>query len=385
MNSVSVKYLQIAQPIGNFYCVVMSAKDLYNISYSDVRRLENEQTDSGIDSYLGIQRELAPSRVKKIHEYINSVDATFPNSIIVAIDEKFLTLNKDSLSITYSDYQKGKVAKILDGQHRLAGFENSDFCFSSIDGVRKDFELLVTIFVEADLHTQAQVFTMVNQNQTKVNRSLVYDLESLALARSPTKSAHQIAVVLNSNPKSPLYHRIKRLGLKTNGIDSEMITQAAFVDNLVKLITKRPSVDRDILLGRKKNFLGLRQSSLPDLEPDDFYRLPFRKSFALEDDSAIAANLYNFFSAVAVRWPNSWDHKSKASVLNKTIGFIALIRTLRDVYNSLIDNRGKKYGTIFPEDDYLTILKSIKIRDDFFFTFEPSSKTSGIIYKSLKR
>lgn len=89
MKKITAKFLKVTQPIGEFYCCVMKARDLYSISYSDVRRLEEEQSEDNIDTYLGIQRELNKSRVKKIREYIGSVDATFPNSIIVAIDGDF--------------------------------------------------------------------------------------------------------------------------------------------------------------------------------------------------------------------------------------------------------------------------------------------------------
>lgn len=382
-NKIKSNFLKVSQPIGDFYCCVMSAKDLYNISFSDVRRLESEQED-GFDTYLGIQRELSRSRVNKLKDYISSVDATFPNSIIVAIDAKHVLVNNNELEISYHDDQKGKIAKILDGQHRLAGFEGTDFCYESSEGIRTDFEVLVTMFIEADLHTQAQVFTMVNQNQTKVNKSLVYDLESLALARSPTRSAHQIAVLLNSKKDSPFYKRIKRLGLKTIGVDSELITQAAFVENLVKLISRRPNVDRDILLGKKKKFLGLKDSTLPDSELTDYKRLPFRKSFIDSDDSSIAANIYNYFLAIEEKWPTSWDYRNKKSVLNKTVGLIALMRLLRDITNILIMSNEIKYGDVISKRVYMRIIKMIDVEDSYFSEVDAVSKTSGLIYKKLR-
>ncbi|MFJ3377126.1 DGQHR domain-containing protein [Pseudomonas sp. NPDC086112] len=384
MNSIKGSFLRVSQPIGDFYCSVMRARDLYEISYSDVRRLEDEQGGDGLDTYLGIQRELNPSRVKRIREYVAAVDATFPNSIIVAVDERYVTLEDNVLWIKYPDDQKGKIAKILDGQHRLAGFEGTDFCYSSPNGERVDFELLVTIFVEADLHTQAQVFTMVNQNQTKVNRSLVYDLESLALARSPTKSAHQIASLLNSKIGSPFYQRIKRLGLKTPGVATELLTQAAFVENLVKLISKRPSLDRDILLGRKKNFFGMKDKTLSNMDRLDFKRLPFRKSFSEGNDSVVAANVYNFFSAVAECWPDSWRFDNKSSALNKTVGLIALMRLLRDAYNDAVAQGQVDYGDVVEEHDFLKFLRGSGIKDNFFSELDAVSKTAGVIYKAIK-
>lgn len=385
MNKISTNYIKITQPIGEFYCCVMKAQDLYDIAFSDVRRLEKEQGKNDFETYLGIQRELSPSRVKKIKEYIKSVDATFPNSIIVAIDDKFVSLKNDRMEINFHSDQTGKIAKILDGQHRLAGFEDSNFKFVSQDGQLKDFEVLVTVFIEADLHTQAQVFTMVNQNQTKVNKSLVYDLESLALARNPSKTAHQLAVFLNSTKKSPFYHRIKRLGVKTEGVQNELITQAAFVENIVKLISKRPSLDRDILLGKKKNFLGLKNTQLPDSEVSDFRRLPLRKSFIDNDDISIGENIFNYFSAVEKKWPISWSKQNPRSVLNKTVGLIALTRLFRDIYNKYVERNIIEYGDVITQAMFVDSLQKIDLSEDFFDNIDAVSKSSGYIYKEMKK
>jgi DGQHR domain-containing protein len=382
MKIINANYLKVSQPIGEFYCCVMKAEELYQISYSDVRDLVDE-AENGIGTYLGIQRKLSPSRVKKIKEYVESVDATFPNSIIIAVSEKYISLSDNKLTIRYEESKAGKIAKILDGQHRLAGFEDNNGKYVTKENEKVDFELLVTIFVEADLHTQAQVFTMVNQSQTKVNKSLVYDLESLALARSPYRTAHQIAVLLNNRKDSPFNKRIKRLGVKTKGVNGELITQAAFVDNLIKLITKKASIDRDILLGQKKSFFGLKNTPLPDTDESDFKRLVFRKSFIDEDHAAIAANIFNYYNAISVYWESAWSKENKASVLNKTVGLIATMRLLRDIINYLVKNNQCDYGDIIEESTFRKVLAKIEIEDDFFITIDAVSKSSGLIYKKM--
>ncbi|GHB67811.1 hypothetical protein GCM10008107_16590 [Psychrosphaera saromensis] len=382
MPKIKTNFLKVTQPIGDFYCCVMKANELYKISYSDVRDLQNESED-GVGTYLGIQRRLSNTRVKKIKEYISSVDATFPNSVIISMPEKYIELNNSLLTIDYKSEKEGKIAKILDGQHRLAGFAENNGKFVDKEGNEQDFELLVTIFVEADLHTQAQVFTMVNQSQTKVNKSLVYDLESLAMARSPYRTGHQIAVLMNNRKDSPFYQRIKRLGVKTAGVNGELLTQAAFVENLIKLISKKPSLDRDILLGRKKNFIGLKEKKLPDDEIADYKRLVFRKSFIENDDSTIAANVFNFFTAVSDRWYEAWDKGNSASVLNKTVGLIALIRLFRDIYNYYVERGSYEYGEVVSKSDFSNFLDEITVEDNFFENIDAISKSSGYIYKHL--
>ncbi len=51
---------------------------------------------------------------------------------------------------------------------------------------------------------QANIFSTVNLSQTKVNRSLAYDLFALAASRSPQKTCHDIAVALDRGKNSPL-------------------------------------------------------------------------------------------------------------------------------------------------------------------------------------
>lgn len=121
------------------------------------------------------------------------------------------------------------IAKIIDGQHRVKAFE---------EGFIDNFEINVSIFVGADVATQAEIFSTVNLAQTKVNRSLVYDLFSLAQTRSPEKSAHEITVLLDRREDSPFHKRIKRLGTATEGRFGETLSQATVVKGILSHITK---------------------------------------------------------------------------------------------------------------------------------------------------
>src|ERR1700730_4145288 len=92
-----------------------------------------------------------------------------------------------------------------------------------------------------------------NLEQTKVGKSLAIDLFELARTRSPIKTCHNIAIALDTTKGSPFHHRIKRLGVATLGRaeDSgpgERLTQATFVNALVRYISDDPKQDRDTLL-----------------------------------------------------------------------------------------------------------------------------------------
>ena len=94
MNTVSIDAIRVSQPIGEFYFGVMNAEDLLSITYSDVRKMKRE-----VEDYLGIQRELKKSRVREINEYINTLDATFPNSIIVAVKGKYVSYSDGKICL----------------------------------------------------------------------------------------------------------------------------------------------------------------------------------------------------------------------------------------------------------------------------------------------
>lgn len=380
MKTIKIKALEVVQPIGNFYCGVIDAKTLRDITFSDVRRLKDDESRE-LDDFIGIQRPLNDSRVKQIKKYVNGVDATFPNSIIISMDEKNVEWDADSsiFLIQYKDEtEKQTLAKILDGQHRVAGFVDTNEQFKDENGDLKDFELLVTIFVDADISTQANIFATVNLAQTKVNRSLVYDLESLALSRSPEKTAHDIAVLLNKNI-GPFHKRIKRLGVATPKVKNELLTQAAFVQNLLKLITHDEKADRNYYLAQNKNSKYSEEYELEKIEDEDFIKYPFRKSFLTKNDPVIAANITNFFAAIEELWPKAWDKTNKDSVLNKTIGFIALMRILRKILTEICLIDGINEKRVIQQSEYYEMLDGGVLGEEQFETIDPVSKTTKVI------
>jgi len=190
---------------------------------------------------------------------------------------------------------------------------------------------LVSLLVGSDIADQAHVFATVNLEQTKVGKSLAIDLFELARTRSPIKTCHNIAVALDSTKGSPFYHRIKRLGVATVGRagddgPGETLTQATFVNALVRYISDDPKRDRDILLrGEKLALVG----------GDDERRLCFRNMFIREKDVQIGKIVEQYFLAVQERWSQAWDSGGKGIMLNQSNGFRALMRIFGEAYNYL--------------------------------------------------
>lgn len=369
--TITLKVARVRQPIGEFYVSAMSAKDLRDIAFVDVRQNLGELGD--VDRYLGIQRQLREDRVADLRRYVNTLDATFPTSIILAIDERCATINddRDELDLhaaeSTSDQEAipfAKIARVLDGQHRIAGL----YAFEG-----QHFEVPVSLFIGADISDQAMIFSTVNLQQTKVNKSLAYDLLDLARARSPQKTCHMIALAVDQNTKSPLYQRIKRLGVSTKGRSNETITQATFVESLLDLITPDPAQDRDRLLRGK--------SPLPAPGDTNSWRYPFRGMFIQERDLRIAAVVTNWFSAVANRWPQAWNAIEQGNVLNKSTGFRALMRFLRQAYVAIATP-----GDDVPADRFeQLIFAKIKIADAELNTtkYPPGSSGESLLYRNL--
>ena len=350
--------LKIRQPIGDLYVAKIKAKDLLKISYSDIRAIADETYRN---TYLGIQRKLDPKREKEIAEYVQTFDATFPTSIVVYIDENNVEIkenNNDTLQITIIN-MSDKTAKIIDGQHRLAGLQvaidfleqnNSDLFNTGDQKLQaiKDFELSLTILIGMDIAEQANIFSKVNLTQTKVNKSLVYDLEEYSKIRSPYKSAHNIAIALNYNEKSPFYKKIKRLGYIDFG--RETLTQQTFVESLTKLfLSPDPEKDRDDMA---------RYEKLSEIDYSD--KFPFRKLFADNNDVTIAKILYNYFNAVKSKWPEAWE--SSKYLLSKNNGFRALMKYLRDIYTEASSNN----TTVPTVEIFFKYFESFEIRSEEF-------------------
>jgi DGQHR domain-containing protein len=371
--------LEVSQKGGSFFCASIPAEELVAITFSDVRRLVRDERD--VERYLGIQRPLNRQRVKEIRQYILSPDPTFPTAVIVAVDERCVDYDPDSRQMTLKPFfpedkdghafPLDRIAKVLDGQHRLAGFLNEHDVYD-IGG--KPFDINVSIFVGADISVQAQIFATVNLAQTKVSKSLVYELEDLSEVRSPFKTAHNVAVALDGLKGGPLHQRIKRLGVVTTGRTNETITQAAFVEALTDLISRDPFADRNALLDGKK---------LTPAQGKEEARTPFRNMFLDGDDFDIADNVNNFFEAVRLKWPTAWEEtKKKSAILPKTNAFRAFMRRLRDVYPFLSDMEG--VNVVSPMA-YLKVLSEVNLEDADLTTktFKPGSSGESAFYKVL--
>ncbi|HDR9133838.1 TPA: DGQHR domain-containing protein [Burkholderia vietnamiensis] len=353
--------LRLKQPMGEFYVCKISAKDLCDITFFDIRRMLG---DREMDEYIGIQRKIDPTRVAGLQTYVNTMDACFPTSIVLAVDEQCAIYDDYSSTLTLKNDPNPEdgsgqtlyraIAKVIDGQHRIEGLRGLT------DGT---FELTVSIFVGLDVEDQAYIFSTVNLAQTKVNKSLVYDLFDFSKFRSPQRTCHNIVIALDRREGSPFYHRIKRLGSATAGRHGETLTQATFVEALMPYISLQPALDRDLIK---------RNRPLPRAQGTENTKLIFRNLFIDEKDIDIGVILFNYFTAVSRKWPDSWNSTERGNILNKTNGFRALMDFLRRVYVALRHKSQVPTVEMFSE-----IFDRMNLPDGEFTTAHYPPGTSG--------
>lgn len=348
-NVIKVPCIEVQQPIGPFYIGRIDSRDLVEIAYSDVRRIENRD----LERVLGIQRPLSMERVEELKQYVTSLDASFPTSIILAIQSEHVEYDQDSQSMRIQRRQN--VAKIIDGQHRIAGLEGYD---------GRTFQLNVTIFVDMELEDQALLFATINLKQTRVNKSLAYDLWEFATGRGPQKTCHNIVKLLNTKKGSPFEEKVKILGRAT-GSERETLTQAAFVDRLMPYISTNPMEDRNKLKARQK-------LSYVDAGEEKRQRLIFRNMFIDERDAEITKVLWNYFAAVATKWPRAWNEKQTGNLLNRTAGFGGLMLFLPSAYY-----HAGKPGELVSTQRFQPIFQSIPLNDADFTRDTISLGASG--------
>ena len=319
MSTLKLNILKLHQSIGTIYVSKMKPSDLLAMSVVDRRRIEED------DEILGIQRELKKDKVIQIQNYLTSIDATFPNSIIVNTKQEFVVNESETeLELTIDD----NTFTIIDGQHRVEGFRASDL---------DNFELLVAVFKDLKDDQQANIFSTINSQQTKVDPSLNLNLELNSRAYTPKKMMIEIAQSFNFDKESPWYNSIKILGSKTNGI----ISLSAFVKPLLEITYP----EKDYFLIR--NELMINEKDFPSFPEFDYKaeRYLFWELYKRKDVNSIYKILFNYFKSLKVILGKDWLNKE--SLLNKTTGYNAIIKLFKDISKNGFENGDLSYDFFF--------------------------------------
>ena len=177
---LTLPVLRLKQPVGVFYATSIPAKHLLKLCFTD--RLRAVPRALGYE-LKGSQRKLVTRRLKEIGRYINTREAAFPNSIILAANyrrETRATETDEALRWRIDAVNDRTCARliiptdtplaaIIDGQHRLFGFTQAA-------SQRPDMPLLCSVFLDLPRPFQAYLFATINSTQKPVDRSQTYEL-----------------------------------------------------------------------------------------------------------------------------------------------------------------------------------------------------------------
>ncbi|MCP9468740.1 MAG: DNA phosphorothioation-associated DGQHR protein 1 [Nitrospira sp.] len=340
---VRTPVLKVVQPLGEYFAAVLPAELLLQVTYSDPLRILGF-SESGDYELKGHQRKLVKERLRTIGRFIDTVEAAFPNSIILAAnynesgelveDEAIrwsVEFNQENEAVgTLIIPSAAQLAAIVDGQHRLYGFKEV-----SLDE-RRAMPLLTAIYLDLPNPFQAYLFATINYNQKPVDKSQTYELYGFNLeeeppeAWSPEKTAVFLCRKLNTDPTSPIKDHIIVAAQSDAAVEiaakaqkkSWAVSTATVVEGLLRLFSSNPKRDRD-LMHRKEAGKGRERKLLAMEAAQD--RTPLRQCYLESNDLLIFTLTKNYFRAVnEILWKT--DNRS---YIRKTVGVQALFDILR--------------------------------------------------------
>ncbi len=371
-----VPAIRIEQPLGDFFAVSLKADFLLKVCYSirsefiEDNKYKHHKPEGMLQTLraiTGSQREKDDDRIEEITRYTNTVEASFPNSIILGAnfsENGKLIRDPDSedenTRIRWRIEKEGdcfylviptdqKLASIIDGQHRLYAFKNS---------MNKNMELLCAVYLDLPMPYHAQIFATINMNQKKVDRNRIYNLFQFQLEAgdsdtwSPETLAVYFARVLSEDKDSPFSHKMK-LGISTESTSS--ISMASIVDGIMSLITSNPKQDREILYGRKIGD-GRSRKLLAEIVSNT----PLRELYITNQDKTLFDIIYNYFKAVE---NTLWKIDTVNNVFKRTLGVQALFDFLKEI------TRTNKASFSYSTEYFKTLLEpasSINFTVDFY-------------------
>ena len=331
------------QPLGECYAAVLPAELLLEVTYSDPLKILSF-TDTGNYELKGHQRKLLDERLKAIGRFIDTIEAAFPNSIILAANYNDRgELEEDEAkrwSVDLDPQNKAigiltipsetKLAAIVDGQHRLYGFREA-----SLEN-RSSMPLLCAIYLDLPQPFQAYLFATINYNQKSVGKSQTYELYGFNIedeppeAWSPEKTAVFLCRKLNTDPTSVFRDHIIVAAQSDAVVGSAAASQkkvwaistATVVEGLLRLFSSNPKRDRDLMHGKEVG-KGRERSLLATEQLQD--KTPLRKYYLESNDLLIFTLVKNYFNAVS---EHLWKENG-GSYIRKTVGVQALFDVLR--------------------------------------------------------
>jgi DNA phosphorothioation-associated DGQHR protein 1 len=339
MNYKEIFAIKVSQPLCDFYITSFNANELLKFTFSEELQYKDDQ-----GKLHGNQRKIDRSRLKEIGRYIDSVEMSFPNSIILAVNynEEGLLIDDEKLRWDIENIEgnlykiiiptDNKLAAIIDGQHRLKGFED-DYLTNK---ARLKVDLPCSIFFDLPNSYQAFLFATINGNQKRVDKSLALEQFGFNVAEEPqhTWTPEKLAVYFTRQlnfKNSPLNGHIKIAPKITKELRNEMslhekdwtISTATIVDGILGLITSNAKRDRVEMA--QENIWGKRTRNMAKKFSD---KSPLRNLYLDKEDDLIYEVIISFLQAAK---QTVWANYDPKSYIFKTVGIQALFDLLKRI------------------------------------------------------
>lgn len=300
-----------------YYSFSIEPERLLKIGYVLHR---NEANKNMMPTY---QRIIKKKRLTDVQKFINS-GGYFPNSLIISIDTGGKGLQFD-ISSTKVDGalsrlgvlhlpKKYRSAYIIDGQHRLYGYSDSEYAATN--------SVPVVAFVDLDRQEQIKLFMDINENQKAVpktlrvtlNADMLWDSSDYNERRQALRS--KIAQMFGEEDTSPL------LGRVVIGEDEKSLIKCITVEAIQSAL-------------KKCDFLtqyGKKNSILHD------------GSFDVGSNQGTCDLLYPFLEGclryIKDNAVDEWERgDSNDGMLTMNRGIQAIIRVINDIVNMLIERK----------------------------------------------
>lgn len=234
-----------------------------------------------------LQRVVNVPRAKEIGKWLQEENSLLPNAIVIDLKENveiIQTGHPDQVTITIPNPDETddcKIAYILDGQHRVKGFDYSD-------GI--EFELPVIAVHDVTEAVRAKLFIDINSKQVKVDERLLLDLMAgTKILASDDDRVYEVIKGLDNEPSSALHHKIQFLPEQKD----------KWTKNTTMLAYLKPHIGNGGVIYNKT--------------------------------TAQQIEIFNaYFNAWREVFPDEWDNP-KTSVLTKSMGFEIITGIFREI------------------------------------------------------
>jgi hypothetical protein len=148
---------------------------------------------------------------------------------------------------------------------------------------------------------------------------------------------------------------------------------STFVDSLMRYVSRNPMNDRDIYL---------KGGTPSKASTEESKQLIFRNMLIENRDLEIVDVLWNYFFAVADRWPVAWASPQRGDMLSKTNGFRALMRFVGPAYLSIV----RRIGEVPSRDQFVKLFAGIQMTDEDFNIkqYVPGTSGEAALFKAFK-